>query len=1555
MLCVSANTLILLHPLTKYIHTTQDGQTPWRVNLQPRLGGDFALDHPQDFKRAYLKLQTFALPLLRPSLSSMGLQTSAEMIEELPSFYGSLMQEIQSNLHQLVLQETVDKLRWAPMSQPILNQAIDCLRALPDNMVVTTEVPIRFVYPSESTPEYVKEFEQLSANLLQHFGNTYFICQGTQPALPFWLICILRDDHLSILSQRWDSIDDPSNHTSKASCPETLSKVISISERACQKANQLTLLLHLYEELQASPYLIAEVDAISSQQGTAKVLSEFTLGQFACPCVHVIKLSLYNRLQFNFALQTLKENASLLTISNLPTMFVFKEAKDAIFYMTFVEDKVEDQISGVLSLRIYGVQQPDERSIHNLHKMLESKLDSSATLLLSTLVSKNRQTKLSRADIEFLKPPGTYPVMSSTFRLPRIVEDVGLFMTLVKQNLLKQLLPLIYSETGESQASETESPASRPDTGDAQQSKQSASELLHAVGSFDSGGLGENREMVAFKLKEFMYLYNCVPNSKVPSQFFSIVGSGMACIFIYLVDKNGHTIRWIPTAKPSHDKRYQITPDNLSVVHISDDISTSDETPSGMVSDAADCKIRVDLWQRGSVNMRALMEFLRMTFNRSSCEYVLETNLLLDITPVGQFYARLWEPSFQLMEYSTSIGVPSVSTLKASVFLPTWAVKNFVTEFLELFSESNGGQAPYVFTKQEHSNSLQLMPPSGVAKVSLPEGYAHCNNLPDFIIFSGAVIGDVATDPSLSPGATSLNPNSVYNQLEEMSWKPDSENLYHNRTSRPDSSKLAVYRRSASLVQIRNDSVRLYCYNWNVETYEKFTENISRLVSWINLKYQMVANVILLKLGYSYNMSSFVEAPRGIIPCSKILPSASPLSASYPTSVYMATRYFIENMEDIISNTAPQRQPPKKEASNWSKLATQGRQASMSQSNRNVKKRQVGPADYSRYIRLLLPSVSLDSGEDKPHLDLPRYFSSQLKQIQSRPAMEDSVFTSPNREGLKGVPTSRIILTPIRQGFLLHTNRMPFLINPLRSRVMPKNEMSIVDVPDFVIESSDRDGKQEDVRDAAQVASYKQLLVNLLEEYAQHLISANGEPTSVKYIPATENTEGFAPSDIFSIGKVFVNGQVKEFQIPKVFLHQVYDGSCLVYELGCEDIFLYCNIYAYSVTNKKTKASSFHNPEFRAACQVVRDNLHLGSFLYNHHLVLFINQIESLISGTGDTQVYDFELISAMKDFTRFFHEIPSHTRNVMATDQFTLDCQHFLPTDMLGFLQANCLKYGFQNLGAGILVIREVSAAACAQIGLTSDAHECTLVLHFPEALELDIKRLESGNTLICDVYMIYSRGTTSVQEQRNLFLNNYVEEVLLQVAHDFEKDYLWSKVVRGYGAPSNQLQNQIQMSIIPQEIAADILMFPSNVPFLMNAKETKRFLDLVHLRRLHSLDPRLEYFSSLSINWNSFFFHLASLTPLRVRRVDSDDFRKHLLMIFCENDTDFAIMVKVEGHVSSLYACWKENNEAENKASSVDYVHEHHKRTQWHSHHVSEFINNLCHWMWRCCLSDT
>eukprot|EP00002_Diphylleia_rotans_P029501 TRINITY_DN6011_c0_g1_i10.p1 TRINITY_DN6011_c0_g1~~TRINITY_DN6011_c0_g1_i10.p1 ORF type:complete len:162 (-),score=33.81 TRINITY_DN6011_c0_g1_i10:204-689(-) len=161
--------------------------------------------------------------------------------------------------------------------------------------------------------------------------------------------------------------------------------------------------------------------------------------------------------------------------------------------------------------------------------------------------------------------------------------------------------------------------------------------------------------------------------------------------------------------------------------------------------------------------------------------------------------------------------------------------------------------------------------------------------------------------------------------------------------------------------------------------------------------------------------------------------------------------------------------------------------------------------------------------------------------------------------------------------------------------------------------------------------------------------------------------------------------------------------------------------------------------------------------------------------------------------------------------------------------------------------------------------------------------------------------------------------------------------------------------MSIIPQEIAADILMFPSNVPFLMNAKETKRFLDLVHLRRLHSLDPRLEYFSSLSINWNSFFFHLASLTPLRVRRVDSDDFRKHLLMIFCENDTDFAIMVKVEGHVSSLYACWKENNEAENKASSVDYVHEHHKRTQWHSHHVSEFINNLCHWMWRCCLSDT
>jgi len=237
-------------------------------------------------------------------------------------------------------------------------------------------------------------------------------------------------------------------------------------------------------------------DTKSSGTGVA-----FKLGEFQCDMKYVIRIGLHPRLQGKPSARRLGQrifrNFAVIGRKNL---FVFKEQSGEIFYMRF-RDRNENVVraeseQGVVSkqketvhdvkglqfpgfeedsdrkksafkalkdnelvLEIYGVEEPSNDIIEKLTGYLENMAKTLVRNEISRTLIRNPSLKLDVDDLNFLRPPNTFPEHSSfTLLPPRVEYDPYLALGYIAQNLSTTLIPVRFlrSSKMDSQCDENE-------------------------------------------------------------------------------------------------------------------------------------------------------------------------------------------------------------------------------------------------------------------------------------------------------------------------------------------------------------------------------------------------------------------------------------------------------------------------------------------------------------------------------------------------------------------------------------------------------------------------------------------------------------------------------------------------------------------------------------------------------------------------------------------------------------------------------------------------------------------------------------------------------------------------------------------------------------------------------------------------------------------------------------------------------------------------------------------------------------------------------------------
>lgn len=101
-----------------------------------------------------------------------------------------------------------------------------------------------------------------------------------------------------------------------------------------------------------------------------------------------------------------------------------------------------------LIVKVYGIDPPSSEITEQLHKLLEKKLHAITLSIISTLLGRNPQMKLTPADVNFLRPADRAPQRQYHIALPtHLLADPYLYLLFLKQNLAKQHLHVMHFAT----------------------------------------------------------------------------------------------------------------------------------------------------------------------------------------------------------------------------------------------------------------------------------------------------------------------------------------------------------------------------------------------------------------------------------------------------------------------------------------------------------------------------------------------------------------------------------------------------------------------------------------------------------------------------------------------------------------------------------------------------------------------------------------------------------------------------------------------------------------------------------------------------------------------------------------------------------------------------------------------------------------------------------------------------------------------------------------------------------------------------------------------------
>lgn len=115
-------------------------------------------------------------------------------------------------------------------------------------------------------------------------------------------------------------------------------------------------------------------------------------GYFSCsPPVHIMTLTLHNRVPPATAINHLLDFFHLLSVSNRKNLFVYREKNGHVFYLKLAESK----LTKALQMEVFGVDNPSSEITSQLAQSLEMQLSSLAITTISSFLDRNPNLKLT--------------------------------------------------------------------------------------------------------------------------------------------------------------------------------------------------------------------------------------------------------------------------------------------------------------------------------------------------------------------------------------------------------------------------------------------------------------------------------------------------------------------------------------------------------------------------------------------------------------------------------------------------------------------------------------------------------------------------------------------------------------------------------------------------------------------------------------------------------------------------------------------------------------------------------------------------------------------------------------------------------------------------------------------------------------------------------------------------------------------------------------------------------------------------------------------------------
>ncbi|KAG2393870.1 hypothetical protein C9374_003634 [Naegleria lovaniensis] len=1076
---------------------------------------------------------------------------------------------------------------------------------------------------------------------------------------------------------------------------------------------------------------------------------KFNEGDFACKKTFEISFPLHSRLSTAMAINHLNQVVfNPFVVANRSEMFVYKERSGRVFYLQltdgnkqnsttvqtpkseesptlvssardeqehktklkeysislssmgqylYAEFDIKNDISSVI-LEVYGVYPPSIEITTQLKNLIEAKLSSLTMNIISNLLLRNRQFKITVEDLQFIRPLLSQPHKSVVITLPKFINNKLLFMLFARNNMLTYMNQLYLTSSDES----AESPSTI---------------------SYMSFTEDEEDDMV-FKAADFSFLYNSVTQNTYSRAMTSQVNCrGIACVQMTLLNQDGEMVTVFPSMKEPYTcdltgvsqlGLLQEEPSNIAYTDFGAPIlrkegsnSDDEDDEENVIEKSASAahrsengKILLEVWKKGDIDLASLIEKLCLTLNQTLIDYIIECGLFT--SPVNleglnrYFLVRLQTQAIKACRISS----PTLMEHRASLFLPLWEMNRFIGDLYNLLSAYSFKLRPITFVSKDTRQTF--------VKYSRSNDFIEQYHLVDssnicFVMMAGNF--SVLTDKVINIGENIKIGDII--SLDGFSYR----------------NSIKYTRKCCIVIILTSSELQVIAYNWKPQQFEKFKYHLHQTVSWLRCRAHLLNSILHQKLGLFYHSHSTNLAT---VPTNLLIPLGKPQKEvqfafnnidlliynkqSAPSDPKSSNTMRRTNPAVTTSTTTnnptgsmiPPKQPIldvrggqmynrfKNPGMNSTLVTSSVNDISVKTDIQKVRKEKKPPSSKNQFGSLLKGIFDLDKtpckqlakktmNDNKPRDPLLIHglhfkhivHQNYKKKVEQQQVSKIYGFWNKSQSTNLKSKDFQLIKNTSR---LIHFCRVPLLFNPLR-RILFSPSSFISSSSAAIIQHLDSEGvtgvEEQQNNNLREIGYHRKVFESFLSEYVEYIKSLDisdvflhpsdqhdsspllaSTPSDMNPITtSTDNKSRPQPTPLVQV----VGNQIIKLQPTTIYFHKQMDDGVLFLELGLDSIYVYLNVYISDITSQRP---SLLNPrastrgEFLKKVSQFKHSLHMNSFSYDFHLRNFLNYLTTDYSGFPST----LSFMSLLKDFNQFYPNPPPHTRNILHSHTITFE-----------------------------------------------------------------------------------------------------------------------------------------------------------------------------------------------------------------------------------------------------------------------------------------------------------